>query len=286
MSVKLINDGCSTEAANIKNSGKQKQCVPKPIERLFLSKEGFSFTNKANSVLLASWKTAIANKDIIPLYKVEEFSANNTEEKKYEGRFEDYPSEEAVKGTNYNILIGNCSYEALESYEGTDYLRIFGVLTDGLFTAELQENGTIKGQPLSSYNVGVLNDSEIGGKVQNADIEVKFKKHSISNIKPAFDLDDLDGIQDVTLTIISASSTAIVVTATAGCQGDKVSGLETANFRFLNASGTPQTLVASEVDGTYTLTGTGFVTGTLETNGVITQTNAFYEAEQVIVTVS
>lgn len=288
MSVKLVSDICGSETSKVLNTGGKKQCPPKPTETLFVSKEDFAFANADASRLGASWKTAISNKDILPLYKVEEFSDNNTDQKKYEGRFEDYVSEDAVKGTNYNSILGDCSYEALKSIEGSDYTRLFIGLTDGTFRAETLEDGKIAGLPLSSYSVGILTDSAIDGKPQNADIQVKFKDFVGSTIKPTdFDINDLEGIFDATLTVVGTpTSTEIIVKATVGCSSNPVNGLLLADFKLLQANGTTQTISAvSEADGVYTLTGTGFVTGTLETNGVVKQTNAMYEAEATTITI-
>lgn len=288
MSVKLVSDICGSETSKVLNTGGKKQCPPKPAETLFVSKEDFAFANADDSRLGANWKTAIANKDILPLYKVEEFSDNNTDQKKYQGRFKDYVTEDAVKGTNYNSILGDCSYESLKSIEGSDYTRLFIGLTDGTFRAETLEDGKIAGLPLSSYSVGILTDSAIDGKPQNADIQVKFKDFVGSTIKPTdFDINELEGIFDATFTVQGTpTSTEIIVKATVGCSSNHVNGLLLADFKLLKANGTTQTITAvSEVDGVYTLTGTGFVTGTLATNGVITQTNAMYEAEATTITI-
>jgi hypothetical protein len=76
----------------------------------------------------------------------------------------------------------------------------------------------------------------------------------------------LTRLADVALTVIgSPSATTIVVDVKQSCDGTPVSGLVVADFILLNGSGASQTIssVVESAPGRYTLTGTGWVTGTL-----------------------
>ena len=281
MSVEIINDICGEESTTVLNSGAKKQCVPKPAYALVLARKDFVFNNASDSRTKTAWDSAKANKDIVPLYNIEEINPNNTEEKKYEGRNEDYITDEAVKGVDYNHIIGDCAYEVLKSYKNSEYTKVFRVLSDGTFHAERQSDGKIKGEPLSSYNVGTLIESIPGGKPQNADISLKFKSYKKSTIKPDFDLKKYEGIYDVNLIQVSASSTSIKFKAISGCAGgNTVDSLTLNDFIVKDASGTvvaANSLVPPN-DGVYELTGTGFANNfTVELNGVIQQTFVMFE---------
>lgn len=74
-------------------------------------------------------------------------------------------------------------------------------------------------------------------------------------------INDLARLTDVTLTIVSASATKIVVKVAQSCDGTPVNGLVAADFSLKKADGTVEAITtASEVDGTYTLNGTGWLT--------------------------
>jgi len=281
--VQLINDNCGVGTAIVLNSGIKKQCVGKPVDSLFMTTETFQMANKATSLTRAVWDTGIQNKDIIPLYLVEEFSDNNTQQKKFEGRHEDYVTDEAVVGINYNSIVSDRGYEVLKSLRNSKYTRVFRALSDGQFHAELQTDGSIKGEPLSNYNLGVLIGSAIGGKPQNADIELKFKDYVKSTIKPAFDLSDLEGVQDVLLEVVGTpNATTLVVKATT-LDRVAVGALVQTDFVALTTAGVAEPITGmTQLDGVYTLTGT-FETGTIATIVAVT-TNEMYEAGQTVFT--
>lgn len=277
----IYNDACGLEkAAAVKNSGGKKQCVPKPAFSLNMAKESFSFPTVTDARTKAAWDAAKLNKDIIPLYKIEEYTAANTEEKKYEGRFDDYITDEAIKGTTYNHIIGDCSYEVIKSLRNAGYTRVFITLSDGTFTAQALEDGRIKGQPISNYEVGILNDSEIAGKPQNADITLKFEDHVKSILNPDFDLRTYEGVYDVELTEVSASATAIRFTAASGCSGSLIEAFEDGDFVVHDLAGAVQTVtfVPPTPQGVYELVGTTFTTGfTVSLDGVVDKVEKAYE---------
>ena len=282
----IINDACGLEAqAAVKNSGSKKQCVPKPAFALNMVKEDFSFLTPAAARTQVAWDVAKLNKDIIPLYKIEEFSASNTEEKKYEGRHQDYITDMAVKGTVYNHIIGDCSYETIKSLKGAGYTRMFVTLSDGTFTAVTLDDLKVKGQPIASYDVGILNDSEIGGKPQNADITVKFVEHTKSIYEPDFDLKEYEGIYDVDLVQVSASATSIKLKANAGCSGSSIDFLEDGDFVVTDLTGAVQSITfVPPANGVYELNGTAFATGfNVALDGVVDKVEKMFENDEPLV---
>lgn len=78
-------------------------------------------------------------------------------------------------------------------------------------------------------------------------------------------VNQLARLTDVDLTIVgSPSATTIVVDVKQHCDGTPVNGLVIGDFVLLTAGGAPQTITAlAEVNGRYTLSGVGLVTGTL-----------------------
>jgi hypothetical protein len=72
-------------------------------------------------------------------------------------------------------------------------------------------------------------------------------------------------LTDVKLTVISAADDEIVVSVTIECDGTPVEGLEAADFVLLDGDGAAQSIGgATETDeGIYTLTGSGWVNGTI-----------------------
>lgn len=276
----IINEVCGNENSAPKNTGTKNQCTPKPVIESILAKETFSFADLATMKTKAAWDAALQAKNIAPIYKVEEIAANNTEAKKYEGRFADVTLKEAIKGVNYGHLLSDCSYETLKSYEGSEYTRIFRICEDGTVHCEVMDDGTVKGEPLSSYNVGTLIEST-DDKPQNAEIQLKFKEYSKSTVELDFDIVDYEGIYDVTLTIDTATSTSIKFKANAGCSNSEVSSFVDGDFVVKDGAGAVQSVTFVPYDANakvYELTGTGFATGfTVEVNGVIVQSSIMYE---------
>lgn len=282
----VMNDACGDKATNVLNSGGKKQCVPKPVDSLIMAKEDFRFATYEAAKLKTNWDTAKANKDIIPLYLVEEFTADNTEEQVYEGRHRDYVTDEAIKGTIYNHIIGDCSYEVLKSLRNSGYTRVFRVTSDGAFHAQILADGKVAGEPISSYNVGILNDSEIGGKPQNADITVKFKDYVKSTIMPDFDIKNYEGVYEVILEQVSASASSIKFKALTGCGSELITTLEDSDLKFLDNtdSAASATFVPADEDGIYEYTGTGFASGySVATDGVVDKVDISYESSNPLI---
>lgn len=275
----IINEGCATSSADFKNTGAKEQCTPSAIRTYIRAKEGFNPT-LADAKLKATWDTAKANKDIVVFYDIDEApTQNNTETTFIEGRFRKIKGKEGKRGLKLIHWLSDCSYNALESYTDVAvYTRLFRVLEDGTVTYELQSDGTVKGEPLEDFSLGVLNDS-LDDKPQNAEVTITFKNMTKSVLKPDFDITEYEGVRDINIKVTSFTATEIVFEATNGCNNSGYEGLVLADMVAKTALGVAQTLTAmSNVGNVYTITGTGIVSGTLATNGVITKTNRMYES--------
>lgn len=97
----------------------------------------------------------------------------------------------------------------------------------------------------------------------------------------------LTRLSDVTLEIVSASATTIVVKVYITCDPDTpVNGLDDSDFVLLDSDGNSQTISgATEDDGTYTLTGSGLETGTLNLVAAADLSVPGYEAAATAVTI-
>ena len=260
----VINETCQT--SNTKNPGSKKQCTPKAVVTYMLAKNSFSFASLDAIKDEANWQTAKLNKDVIPFYFIEDApETNNTEDTLYEGRMTTYKTGDGVKGVTYNKILSDCSYSALKSYDGSgEYTRIFRITKNNEVHCEAQSDGTIKGEPMSSYLVGQLIEGT-DEKPQNAQVDIKFKSYDKSTIEPNFDILDFEGIYDVTLSAETVSATSIAFKALVGCAGDEpLTTIEDANVELLDGAGASyaRTFVAyNAATGVYEITGTGFSNG-------------------------
>jgi len=282
----IINETCGGAAAATLNTGGKKQCTPKPIRAYALARKDFAFADLATAKTKAAWDTAKEAKDIVVFWDVNEDPAqNNTEATKKEGRFRDYPLKDGVRGLKLKHYLSDMSYDALQSYDNSlEYTRMFRILVDGNFTFDLQADGTLKGESLANFSVGVLNDTT-DETPQNCEVDVKYVKNTKSNAKPDFDLEEYEGIYDVSFTVVSSSATEIVVKADAD---GAVGSLVQADWKLVKTDGSLQAITGSAYDsGTeqYTLTGVGLVSGTLGTDGVIVQTDIMYQGVDVAITI-
>ncbi len=282
--ISIINEVCGNDADKVQNTGGKKQCLESAVRTYALAKEDFAFADLAAMKGQAAWDAAKTAKEIVMFYDVEELEPNNTEAIIKTGRFADYNIKDAVKGVNYTHYLATCSHEAVKSYENSAYTRILRITEDNEVLCEVQDDGSIKGEPLTSFIVGVRDDAPADG-TPSTKVNLKFNDYKMSIVIPSFDLADYEGIYDVNLTQVSASATSIKFNAVADCSGSVITSFVAADFVVKDASGQVQTVtfVTPDADGVYELTGTGFVTGyTVEMNGVIAQTGITYEGDEAL----
>lgn len=109
------------------------------------------------------------------------------------------------------------------------------------------------------------------------------------SVKPtAFDPRELKSIVDVSITVVSALTTGIIVNIMGAIDGEPKSGFVTADCEVLNSGGTSETIVVAEsqtIDGQYTITKTpNFSAGTytVDLKGQPAMTTKGYEAEEAV----
>lgn len=288
-------DICGTKKT-VKNTGSKEECLYSPTVGYALAKEDQSFADIAAFKTKAAWDAAKQAKDVAIMFSVEASELANTEPSFYESRTIKYRNKRARKGINFTHHLGLCSHAALASYEGSEYVRIYEFTEDGNIKGILQDDGTVKGQSLSNFLVGQIEEPVIEGDPQKTMAEVVYKNYKqFENggciVEPDFDVEDYTGIFEVLLTVVGTpTATELVVRATAGCSGDiPVEGLTLSDFNVLLPNGTAQTpdsvTPGSGDDANlYTFVDTDLATGTVGTV-VVDQSGVMYEAAPVNFTV-
>jgi len=274
---------CAKDGVGNKNTGAKEQCLEGVTIRHALATDEQEFTTLANFKTLATWKTDRDAKKIIPLYEIEELAVADTEDTYFEGNSR-YKTKNGKKIRTFNCFLGLCSHNALKSYNGkkmrvyefTDAQEIKGVSVDGT---------KIKGQ-LVTVTVGKRVDA-LADKPAYTPVTLQYEDYNEFEdngviVKPTWSQIELEGIFDVTLELVSATSTSIKFTVNGGCAGeDVITSLENADVTLKTAAGVAVThsFVDADPDGVYELTGTGFAnTNVLDLNGVVSQTEATYES--------
>lgn len=273
---------CSQEGVGNKNTGANSQCLEGVTIRHTLGTEDQIFDTVEDAKDLAVWKADINTKKLIPLYEIEELAVADTEDTFFEGNSK-YKTKNGKKIRTFNCFVGLCSHDALTSYnnkkmrvyEHTDAQEIKGVTPDGV---------KVRGQ-LVTITVGKRIDA-MPDKPAHSPITLEyadFKEFENNGVilKPTWSQIELNGIFDVHIKQVSASATSVKFTVDAGCAGDLVTSLETANITFETAGGVEVThsFVGADANGVYELTGTGFEAGNvIDLNGIVVQTEATYES--------
>lgn len=275
---------CAQEGVSELNTGAKEQCLNGPVVRHALSPTDQEFANAEAAKTLATWRTAEAAKEIIPLYEIEQLAVADTEDTYYEGR-KRYKTKNGKKVRTFEVHLGVCSHRALASYHGKK-MRVYE-FTDSQEIKACTPDGTkVRGQ-LVTIEVGKMVDAT-DEKPQYTPVTLTYEDYKeFENgpviLRPTWSHIELQGIFDVTLTLVSASATSIKFKASAGCAGDDlVTAFENANLTLKTAGGSAVThsFVAADANGVYEFTGTGFVnTLVVDLNGVVQQTEATYESD-------
>jgi hypothetical protein len=274
---------CTQADAQTLNTGAKEQCLTAPVVRHALAETSQEFATATAAKTLATWRTAEADKEIIPLFEIETLAVADTEDTFYEGR-KRYKTKNGKKIRTFECHLGACSHKALASYHNKK-MRVYE-FTDAQEIKACTPDGTkVRGQ-LVTIEVGKMVDAT-DEKPQYTPVTLTYEDYKeFENgpvvLKPTWSHIELQGIFDIDLTLVSASATSIKFTASAGCSGDDVVKVfETADITLKTALGVAVThsFVEADADGVYELTGTGFVnTLQINLNGVVQKTEATYES--------
>lgn len=274
---------CAQDGAQTMNTGAKEQCLNGPVVRHALATTDQEFANPSAAKTLSNWRTAEANKEIIPLYEIEQLAVADTEDTYYEAR-KKYKTKNGKKIRTFECHLGVCSHRSLASYNGKK-MRVYE-FTDAQEIKACTVDGTkVRGQ-LVTIEVGKMVDAT-DDKPQYTPVTLTYEDYKeFENgpviLRPSWSHIELQGIFDTKLTLVSASATSIKFTASSGCAGDdKVTVFESSDVVLLNASGSAysHSFVEADANGVYELTGTNFANNfTVNLNGVVEKTEATYES--------
>lgn len=264
------------------NTGAKEQCTQSPVIRHALATSEQEFDTATSAKTLADWKTDRDLKKIIPLFEIEELAIADTADTFKEGN-KKYRTSVGKKIRTFNCVLGPCSHRALKSYHGKK-MRVYEFTEAQEIKATTIDGVKVRGQ-LVTIEVGKLVDA-VKDNYQYSPVTLTYEDYNeFENnpvvLKPTWSHIDLNGIMDVDLKLVSASATSIKFTADAGCVGDAVTSLLTANVSLKTALGVAVThsFVAPDANGVYELTGTGFVNGlVIDLVGVVAKTEDSYES--------
>lgn len=274
---------CAQADAQTLNTGAKEQCLTAPVVRHALAETSQEFPTAEAAKTLATWRTAEANKEIIPLFEIETLAVADTEDTYYEGR-KRYKTKNGKKIRTFESHLGACSHRALASYHGKK-MRVYE-FTDAQEIKACTPDGTkVRGQ-LVTIEVGKMVDAT-DEKPQYTPVTLTYEDYKeFENgpvvLKPTWSHIELQGIFDIDLELVSASATSIKFKASAGCSGDDVVKVfENADVVLLDGTGAAHThsFVPADENGVYELTGAGFANGfKVNLDGVVQKTEATYES--------
>lgn len=264
-----------------KNIGGSKQVFEAPTKKIALAKEGFSFQDLAASKSESNWDNAIISKDIVFIPELNDApEVANIDPVYKEGRYSKPKLKDGQEGINYKTQASIKTYEALKSYEDSEYSRFFQISEDGEVSCDVQADGSIKGRELSSLTVG----SRVGSTDEDTGfcmLNVIFEEDTFSLIRPSFDVLEKESVYPVQFVQTSASATEIKGKIVDLGTGLNVTSLASGDLLVKDGASThAATFTAADSEGVYTLTGTDFASGfTVATNGVVSQAGVNYESE-------
>lgn len=274
-----------------KNTGFEDQCLETKLKIPVLS-DGFAFESVSDFKNRQTWKSAIAEKRLVPLFEAYELADASTADKKFEtGNFSKV-TEKGVEKITFECMLSVCGYAALKSYEENgNYGEIFEFNEGEDYSGVFASNGVaVKGRKIKSLIVTRIRATK--DKVPVVKCEIVFDdKDDILDaviVKSDLDSDDLDGIHDVVLTLITATNQSAKFTATTGCSKNKfIKSFTLGDFVVIkksdNTDVSPSLIPADPSTGVYELVfdnGSALDAGdyTINLNGVIIQTDIMYES--------
>lgn len=282
---------CGNGEKKPKNTGFKEQCIETKLQIPIIS-NGFQFPTVSAFKTVSAWKAAIKAKSLVPLFAVYELADASTEDTKFESGNFSKVTAKGVEKITFECYISVCAYAALKSYEDSgNYGELFEFNEGGDYSGVFASDNTqVKGRKITSIKVTRIRATK--DKVPYVKGEITFAdKDDVLNaviVKSDLSEDDLEGIFDINLTQVSASSTSIKFKASSGCSGggSNVTSFELADLVIKNGAGAIQeaTLVPADSEGVYELVGTGFADGfTVSLKGVVSQTTIMYESPEPLV---
>lgn len=282
-------DSCSSSTAGQLATGSVSECLEGVTTKLALAKSAFRFDTITDFKTLASWSTAIAAGDLVPLFGVYEVASADTEAIKFEtGNFSAVTKKEIKKMTSESYL-SLCSHKALKSYENSGFTQVFEITENGEVLGVYDTDGVkVKGQDITEFEVAIRQRAT-NDKVPYSMVTITFRdfdefENNGIIAKPTWDANSVNGIFGLTLEVIGTpSASEIIVNATSGCGSQAYEDIVLADWVF--GGGTIDSSAYSATTGHYTLGGSGLTSGDLNLNGVIPHGDVLVSGTAVTVTI-
>ncbi|CAM1370309.1 conserved hypothetical protein [Tenacibaculum litopenaei] len=269
-----------------KNTGFKRQALESKLRIPVLS-NGFAFASVADFENRDKFREAIGAKSLVPLFEVHELADASTEDKKFESGSFSKVIENGVEKITFECYISIPAFNALQSYEESEYNELFEYNQDGDYSGVYDTDGVkVRGRKITSINVTRLRATK--EKVPYVKGEIVFdSKTDVERAvvtKSNLTKEDLEGIFDVELKQIHASATSIVFKAYS--EGALVKDLDTKKIFLNNTSGKnlrPNGITFEPSNGTYEIKGTGFASGfTVGMLGVDIKPNIMFEVVDLL----
>lgn len=272
----IINEVYSA-GTQAKNLGRKSQKAIANIKTIALAKEGFSYATLGDAKAGTSALTAIAAKNIVPFPNIVTIESANIEptivDKPHDGK---RVIRRGLKGVKYRVDVSENGYKALLTLFDAGYTRVFQVSEKKEHTCDVQDDNTIKGRQMVSFTVGDFMPATLEDNAY-AEITLMFKEQVSDTIVVDYDASVLNGIDDLDIEIVSATSSSIKFKAkTKGLSISEITNLVSGDANVKDASGSVHsgtTFIEYDSDnGVYEFTGTGFANDfTVGLDGVITK---------------
>lgn len=259
----------------------------------FLTKEDFEYSTQTDADTLATVNAAIVAQNVFPLPEIDEFGDNSEEDTKYTSPINSV-QRTTKKGKTvhqYSFVLNPSLNNRIQALDGTT-MRYYYIDTNGHQIGTSPDEVKFKGFKVY-VNVDKWKDST-GDNPAFAMITLTFinnieRDGELAVFEATYDPLDINGVLPAVVTSAGAAgATSIPITVTDKDTGLVITGLETANFIFLQDSdGAEETITSSpeSPSGTYTLAGVAFETGKVGLRDVVTVAGKFYESNQLAVTI-
>lgn len=261
---------------NAENVG-QKHAPKEDLGRtlkLILTPKTFQFATQSDAETESNWQDAfeqVADRCFVLPYIYE--NEDNSEE----AVRQDFPGGDSLEirpgryASRDKMHLSVSDMKKMASFNNKEW-RVFKVDANGNILGTSPDDIVFKGFELTEFNVEKMNQT-IGDVKRLVPVYYKEREPDEWTDKPValqplklssspWDPRDLDGLTDVELTVNTATSTNINVTATAYLKGVLLPGFDQVADWILT-TGQTITGVTDNNDGTYDLAGAGLVSGTI-----------------------
>ena len=250
---------------------------------LVLARRGFAFTDAEDFATLASWKTAIADKNLYVLTGIASSENMKVEDGIYTGPFGDETHLwYGKRGKQYKFKLTKDQHTILFSQYSHKKWDLFELDRNGNIKGILNSDGTVSGSKLSYF---IVKQQDEATEAEPMLTPVKFQKQDTTDwdergcwLKPTWSVDEIEPITYVKITASTVATNVFTLTVayendytfdTDGTvKGAAISGLGVDDLLVIDQTGAENTLASvvesSTTPGTYTVTGTTLTSGTVK----------------------